>query len=66
MKNCELLTKEGYFNKFWEYTSKMSQEKAYEKVEGELNKQFKVFRYSSFESFRTCLYRYINHEFKQL
>lgn len=66
IRNCDILTKEGYFNRFWEFNKTMSQQEAYIKVEGELAKRFNMFRYSSFQSFQTCLYRYIHHEFKQL
>lgn len=63
-----ILTTDGYFNRWYEFKKAgMTHKQAYEKLEDEMFDKYGINKYSSFESFEQMLYRYIaNFCFRQI
>jgi hypothetical protein len=59
-----ILTREGYFERFWQLCKGRTYKQAYELLEDELDKTYGIYRYSSFESFEIGLYRWNHAQFK--
>lgn len=66
MNAFNILTKEGYFGRFYQLYKTKTQKEAYEILEKELLENYGVHRYSSLQSFKNALYIHINFSFRQI
>lgn len=57
--HIKLLNSDGYFNRFYELVAIYpTQKEAWEALENELDKSFNVYKYNTYESFKTGKSRY--------